>query len=129
MEIPSNRPLAYLACPYSHPDRSVRVSRFEAANRATAALMDRGLVVFSPISHTHPVAEQCELPKGWDFWEQFDRAYLSVCHSIYVLCIDGWRESVGVTAELKIAEELGLEVWFTNERGDCCEDPIWAEKV
>lgn len=27
-----------------------------------------------------------------------------------------------------IAEEMGLEVWFTNERGDCCEDPIFAER-
>lgn len=127
MKEAQHRPLVYLACPYSHQDRDVRVRRFESANRAAGALMGRGLIVFSPISHTHPVAEQCELPKGWEFWEQFDRAYLGCCHSLYVLCIEGWRESVGVNAEIKIADELGLEVLWTNERGDVCDDPIFAE--
>lgn len=28
--------LTYLACPYSHPDRNVRVARFIAANRAAS---------------------------------------------------------------------------------------------
>lgn len=106
----SGKPLVYLACPYSHPDRAVRVARFEAANRAAGLLMSRGMLVFSPISHTHPIAECCDLPLGWEFWHAYDRVFIEHANAIYVLCIDGWMESVGVQAELEIARELGLAV-------------------
>jgi hypothetical protein len=106
------RPLTYLACPYSHDDRSVRIARFEAANRAAGKLMREGHHVFSPISHTHPIAEACDLPKGWEFWEAFDRAYLAHSWRVVVLMLEGWRESKGVTAELRIAAEQGLPVEY-----------------
>lgn len=102
------RPLIYLACPYSHKDRSVRVARFEAANLAASKLMREGHYVFSPISHTHPIAEAGGLPLGWDFWEGFDRALLGVSHRLIVLTLDGWAESTGVRAELAIAAEMSI---------------------
>lgn len=110
----TDRRLTYLACPYSHPERSVRVERFEAANNAAGLLMARGYLVFSPLSHTHPIAEHHDLPKGWDYWEQFDRAYLAASRLVVVLCIDGWRESKGVTAEITIAEEMGIPVHYMH---------------
>ena len=85
--------------------------------------MARGEVVFSPISHTHPIAEQCELPKGWEYWNKYDRAMLSQCVKVYVLTIDGWMESVGVAAELKIANELGLPVEYITEDGEIWQEP------
>jgi hypothetical protein len=103
-------PLVYLACPYSHPEASVRAARFRAANIAAGALMRQGLNVFSPISHTHPIAVDCELPTGFDFWEQYDRAFLSCCSALYVLKIDGWEQSKGVQTEIRIAKELGLSI-------------------
>lgn len=106
------RTLTYLAVPYSHPDSDVRVMRFNAANKAAGILMRRGDVVFSPISHTHPIAEECDLPKGWEFWESFDRAYLAASRLLVILCIDGWQESTGVRAEFKIATEMGIPVEF-----------------
>jgi hypothetical protein len=108
------RPLTYLACPYSHPDRAVRVARFEAANRAAAVLMQDGHKVFSPISHTHPIAEAGDLPKGWDFWEAFDRAYLAISGKVVVLQIDGWDTSKGVAAEIQIAGEMGIPVEYVD---------------
>lgn len=108
----NGRPMTYLACPYSHPDPAVREERFHAVNRAAAALMMQGEKVFSPISHTHPIAVDGELPKGWDFWEQYDRAILSCCHKVIVLCIPGWDTSTGVQAEIAIAKEMGIQVQY-----------------
>jgi len=112
-------PLVYLAVPYSHDDPHVRHERFIEANKAAGKLMQEGHHVFSPISHTHPIAVECDLPKGWDYWEAFDRAYMEHCHKIIVLCLDGWTESKGIAAELQIAYELGLAVeyleWPINE--------------
>lgn len=105
-------PLVYLACPYSHPDRDVRLARFHAANVAAARLMQQGLKVFSPISHTHPIAEAGTLPLGWNYWHEFDRAYLQASHKLIVLMVDGWKESTGVTGEIDIAHELRLPIEY-----------------
>jgi hypothetical protein len=104
--------LAYLAVPYSHEERDVRVERFMKVNIVAAKLIQGGEYIFSPISHTHPIAEAGELPRGWEYWDGFDRAYLECCYKLYVLMLDGWEESKGTQAEIKIAKELGLEIEY-----------------
>lgn len=104
--------LVYLAVPYSHPDAEVRERRFAAANKTAATLMRKGEHIISPISHTHPIALAGGLPLGWDYWESYDRAILEACRKIVVLMLDGWRESKGITGEIAIAKELGLEIEY-----------------
>jgi hypothetical protein len=108
--------LTYLACPYSHKERYVRVARWIAANQVAAKLMIAKQYVFSPISHTHPIEEASEgkLPMGWDFWEGFDRQYLSFCKKVIVLRIPGWEQSKGVQAEIKIGTEMGIPVEYMD---------------
>jgi len=106
------RALVYLACPYSHPDQAVREARFHAANRCASEFMRAGVFIFSPISHTHPIAIAGGLPLSWDFWEPYDRAVLGACGAVYVLMLEGWQESKGVAAEIVIARELGLPVEY-----------------
>jgi hypothetical protein len=100
--------MLYLASPYSHPDPVVRESRYQAACRAVVAFLHAGLVVFSPIVHSHPLG----LPADWKFWEGFDREYLVRCDEVVVLMLDGWQDSFGVQAELTIARELGRPVRY-----------------
>lgn len=104
------RKLIYLAVPYSHPDPAVREARFHEANRIASQLMRDGHYVFSPISHTHPIALAGGLPTGWDFWEGYDRAILACCSKLLVVTLDGWKDSRGVQAEMAIARELGIRV-------------------
>jgi len=101
----------YLASPYSHADQAVREARYHAACRATAAMLKTGLVVFSPIVHSHPLVA-FDLPTGWDFWGRVDRAYLVRCDELVVLMLDGWQESAGVRAEIALARDLGKPVRF-----------------
>ncbi len=79
--------------------------------------MLRGIHVFSPISHTHPIACVGDLPKSWEFWEAYDRVILAACCKVMVLMLDGWKESVGVQTEIKIAQELGLPVEYIEQGG------------
>lgn len=106
--------LIYLATPYSHPDPAIMHERFETVNRVAARLMRAGLHIFSPISHTHPIAVAGDLPRGFDFWEQYDRAILSACCRVMVLRLAGWQESKGVAAEIVIAGELGIPVYYID---------------
>jgi len=104
--------LTYLACPYSHRDAAVREKRFQLANEAAAIMLAHGLVVFSPISHTHPIATQCGLGLGWETWERFDTAFIAVSKEVVVLTIPGWGDSRGIAAERTIANKLGVPVYF-----------------
>ena len=98
------RNLVYLCCLYSHADPAVRQAGFEAVCQ-TAAVM----IVSAPVIHSHPLTAY-GLPCDWRFWEPLDRTILSMCDSMAVLTLDGWKESCGVQAELAVAEELGLPI-------------------
>jgi len=111
-------PLVYLACPYSHPDPAVREARFHAVNRAAGEMMGRDMLVFSPISHSHPIAVDHGLPTDFAYWAAYNRATLSRCDRLVVLCLPGWRDSVGVRGELAIAHETGIPVEFLDSTGD-----------
>ena len=103
--------MIYLASPYSHPDSAIREERFRAACQAAAQLMRAGNIVYSPIAHSHPIALH-GLPTDWRFWERHDREHLIRCEELVVLMFDGWRESEGVHAEIRIAAELGKPVRY-----------------
>ena len=103
--------MIYLASPFTHDDPAIRQQRFEAACRAAAALICRGQTVFSPIAHSYVICRY-GVPLDWRFWQRHDRRYLEVCDEVVVLMLDGWRESVGVQAEIAIARELGKPITF-----------------
>lgn len=109
-----NNELSYLAAPYSHKEHYMLVARFLAINAVASKLMADGKYIFSPISHTHPIAEASngKLPRGWEYWNGYDRVMISRCQRLLVLKLNGWEQSTGVTAEIKIAKELGIPIQY-----------------
>jgi hypothetical protein len=105
--------MIYLASPYSHPDPLIREARFHAACRVTADSVQAGHVMFSPIVHGHPLV-RFGLPTNWAFWQRFDAEHLRWCDEVVVLQIDGWRESEGVRAEIKLAAAMGMQVRYSE---------------
>jgi hypothetical protein len=103
--------MIYLASPYSHPNPAVREQRFQDACRATVDLLRAGHVVFSPIVHSHPLVQH-GLTTDWSWWETIDREHLGRYDEVVVLMLDGWQESIGVAAEIRIAEQLGMRVTY-----------------
>ena len=106
--------MIYLACPYNG-DSEIRKLRFKQVNEVAGKLMAERKYVFSPISHTHPIAEETSLPLGWDYWEQYDRKFIEMCDEMYVLKLDGWEDSIGVSAEIKIAKELDMKITYLEK--------------
>lgn len=103
--------MIYLASPYSHDDPAVKEKRFEIVCRAAAQFMKEGHHIFSPIAHTHPIAK-FGLPGGFEFWEPYDRAFLSMCSKLWVLKMDGWETSIGVGAEIEIFTKMGRKIEY-----------------
>ena len=114
--------MIYLATPYSHSDPVVRRQRFDAACRAAAVLIQQGKVVFSPVSHGHAICVY-GIPSDWTFWQRLDRRFLDMCDEVIVLMLDGWRESVGVQAEIAIARQLGKPITYLRLNGQAEENP------
>ncbi|MFA4900893.1 MAG: DUF1937 family protein [Brevundimonas sp.] len=108
----------YLACPYSNADPAIEAARFDAANLAAGRLMKHGDLVFSPISHSHPIHLAHELPGDFAFWQAFDEWQIGACEAVVVLMIDGWRESKGIKAEVALARSQGKNVWGMTEDGE-----------
>jgi len=106
----------YLAIPYS----GIEEESFLVANKITAQLMQKGHIVFSPISHNHCLAVNHNLPKGWEFWKEVDTCFIEWCDELYVveLLKDGQNKilnSKGVTAEMIIANTLDKPIHFIKE--------------
>lgn len=112
--------IIYVACPYSHSNPLVREERFERVSEFCAELSRAGLIVFSPISHTHPIAKY-GLPTDWAFWERFERAYMEVCRWMIVYAMDGWEVSTGVQSEIAIMRELNRPIVYVDKAATAIE--------
>jgi len=93
--------LLYLACPYTHSCPATREHRFRTACRTAAKLMQSGIAVFSPLSHSVPIAEFVgEVESDHDFWLNQDLPILRRCDELLIVGLDGWTESKGVRKEM-----------------------------
>lgn len=107
--------LYYLASPYTHSKKRVKKMRAEEATKAAVDLLHLGVYVFAPIPYNSPW-EKYHIPGDWSFWADFDKTFVERCDGgIIVLKLDGWKESVGVTAEIEFAGELGLPVYYVSQ--------------
>jgi len=93
--------MIYLACP-SVP------GCFKIVNVLAADYIKNKTPVFSPLSHSIPIARDGKLPTDWEFWKDFDLEMLSKCSRIDIVNIHGIEESKGVAAETKYAEVQGI---------------------
>jgi hypothetical protein len=118
--------MIYLACPYSHDDPAIREERFLAVTKAAASLTNAGLLVYSPITHGHPMVA-FGVQGDFEFWRQHARAMIERCGLVLVFCLDGHLSSVGVKEELLAAEELGKPQFYCTEEN--IQDQFWRTKL
>ena len=104
--------MIYLASPYTHADAGVMEWRADCAAAAADALLSAGIAVYSPITHWR--RPPGVLPLTWDFWSSPSLAFLDRCDRLLVLQLPGWRESTGVSAEMRHAKENSMPVSFAE---------------
>lgn len=109
--------MIYLASPYSHPDPAVRERRYQQAIACTVALLREGHVVFSPIVHSVPLAA-AGLPSDWQYWRDYDHEMIRRADALFVLALEGWRESIGVQEEVAFAAALRKPIGIIRAEPD-----------
>jgi hypothetical protein len=86
--------------------------------------MNNGYYVFCPIAMSHPIQEFGGVPGTWEYWAEYDTKLLKACQALFVVTIDGWKESTGVQAEIQIAKDLGMEISYVNSiTGEVTDEP------
>jgi hypothetical protein len=88
--------------------------------------MQDGNVVFSPISHSHPIADHLDpnIRTDSEWWMQQDLYWMQYCDELYVIDLtkyDGLnliQNSIGVQREYGAAGDLGLNVTFYTYDGE-----------
>lgn len=139
----SSPSLRYIATPYSHPDPEIRQWRADAAGGVVARLAALNILAYSPIAHTHAIAQNHDLPKDFAYWSAFDHAMILRCDIVTIVMFDGWRESHGINAEYDIAQNYGRPVefvdpWLYNlpasptlsesyRLSECCAEPRYPD--
>jgi len=106
--------IIYIASPYTGTSYQ-RTNRFRDVEKYAAYLIQQGETAISPIVHNHTLATRHELPREFDFWQNYCLTLLGACDYMHVLMLEGWNESVGITAEIKLAEELLIPVIYIED--------------
>lgn len=110
--------LIYLAGPYSHKSRRVRVLREYAHAECAVRLLKNQQHVYSPIVETTALASRGGLTDtDWKFWRNHDLVLLGRCDNMYILTIGGWKESIGVRGEVKFALKHKKGIYFVTVDG------------
>ena len=106
----------YLSQPYSHHDPEIRADRAELGAIATAWLMQRNWAVHAPIAQGHQVTLHLPsiLAHDHKFWMARDVQIVRCAQAMHLLPLTGWRESRGVSEELNLAHDLGLQVYVVQ---------------
>ena len=106
--------LCYLASPYTSDSADVMQERFSRTAMATAEFTRQGILIFSPILHSVPMVQCGCGGTTWDDWADYDTAFIKKCTQVFVLQLDGWKQSRGVTAEVEICRANGIPVIGVN---------------
>jgi len=103
--------MVYLAAPYSHPDPAIVAERMDRFCQVFAKMISDGMHVVSPLL-CHFVLPYGKLPSDWNYWQNYSKALIDQCETMYVIMMPGWLESEGVTAEIQYARSINKKIWY-----------------
>ena len=110
----------YVATPYSKYPHGTEEA-YRMACRVTALLLKAGLPVFSPIAHSHGIAQIGGIdPVDHDFWVDADKAMLETAGALLVVQAEGWEQSRGMAHEIDVFTKAGKPIFVMES-----EEP-WA---
>lgn len=111
----------YLASPYSGTKEEEQ-TRYEKVFNCTGHLFRQGYPIYSPIVHCHEISKEFLFPTDAVFWQNYNKAMLSSATELYVLSIEGVKESKGVKYEIAVARDLEIPIRLVNIKGEFIEN-------
>ena len=104
----------YLGSPYSKYPAGVAAA-FKAVCIEAGRLIRVGVPVYSPITHTHPIATYSEMDVyDHSIWLPADRPMMEAAHGLIILRMVSWEVSIGLQHEIDFFEQAGKPVVFMD---------------
>lgn len=106
--------MIYLATPYSHHDRTVVQYRVDRVTAYAATLHSMGVLVYSPVTHGHQLANvEPTIKTDAESWIAHNLYMLKRCNQLLVL---GYPREIGISqgcqTEIKFAQENDIPVTY-----------------
>lgn len=100
-----DRGFYYLASPYSKYPGGIDRAHLSACALA-GALMKRGIPVYSPIAHSHPIAIAAKIdPFSHDFWLPVCLPTMQAARGAIIAEFPSWEQSKGMAWEIEWFEK------------------------
>lgn len=107
-------PLVYLGTPYTKYADGIEAAFVDAA-QLSAALLKRGVKLYSPIVFSHPLAVHGHLdPLDHAIWLPFDQAMMDAAAAMAVGMLPGWSDSFGVQHEIDVFRKAGKPIHYVD---------------
>ena len=108
--------LFYLGSPYSKYPSGLWAA-YKEISAIAARLIQHGVPIFCPISHSHPIAVHGGLdPMSHDVWLPVDAHLMRVCGAMLIATRDGWETSYGVGEEIKAFRASGKSIYTLDPK-------------
>jgi len=108
--------MAFIAGPfYGDGDSAVISKNIEVAEQVAIELANRRVEFFCPHTHTGSIAKKTLANE--DFFRQLCRSILIRVADCLVL-LPGWEESYGTQREIKLANTLGIPIFYLRTVDD-----------
>lgn len=103
--------MIYIASPYYHRSKRIRLQRIAAAERYLHYLLKQGLAAFSPIAHNGRGAEIFG-PASMETYFDLDCHMMDSSSMLHILALPGWTSSKGVAIEIgyMMAQDKPIEL-------------------
>jgi Domain of unknown function (DUF1937) len=116
--------MIYLASPYTSPDPKIVEQRYDQTVLVMSQLLRQGVKIYSPIVHCHVISTRHNLPTDYKFWLDYNTHMLELCYGMFILCLDGWKDSLGIKDEIKIAQRLKIPIDHIDFNGQSLRNKL-----
>lgn len=106
--------LVYLGTPYSKHPAGLDCAHKQTC-KAAARLMRNGARVYSPIAHSHPIADLGGLnPLDHSLWLPQEEAMMDASDELWIVQMPGWDDSYRIEQERKAFHAAGKPIKYLS---------------
>lgn len=116
--------MIFLSCPFTSNLPGQDYERVDDYLIADTLLMRQGVDTVGTLHKmfNEKILGDEEMDVTWEFWKAYTYNLIRRCDALYVLCLDGWKDSTGVKEEIIYAKKIGIPIKyvsyaFNNEEG------------
>lgn len=103
----------YLASPYSLYPTGQEQAHADICCIA-GRLLKNEISIFSPIAHSHPIADYADIEMGHEFWMNANRHLIEGAVGLVVVKLESWDESRGIESEIGIFRQAKKPILYLD---------------